>query len=131
MALSLALSLERGDWKLERWEEVSVYVEPVVVFLDEARSFVELGEGWLLFGVAGFFLVGGDEFDDAALMVGLSLLSFENRQADPAGGLEGLLKGGWVGLFSGFGMLGVDEVVEVVFAVGGVARSHEGFGCGG
>ena len=28
-------------------------------------------------------------------------------------------------------MLGVEEVVEVAFAVGGVARSHEGFGGGG
>ena len=47
------------------------------------------------------------------------------------GGLEGLLKGDGVGLFAGCGMLGPDEVVEVVFAVGGVARSHEGNGCGG
>ena len=82
-------------------------------------------------GAAGFFFVGGDEFDDATLVVGLSLLGVENSQADPASGLKGLLKGGWVGFFAGFGMLGVDEVVEVVFAVGGVARSHEGFGCGG
>ena len=44
------------------------------------------------------------------------------------GGLEGLLKGGWVVLFAGLGMLGVEEVVEVAFAVGGIARSHEGFG---
>ena len=82
-------------------------------------------------GVTGFFLVGSDEFDDAAFVVGLSLLGFENSQADPVGGLEGLLKGDGIGLFAGFGMLGVDEVVEVVFAVGGVARSHEGFGGGG
>ena len=41
-----------------------------------------------------------------------------------------MLKGGWVVLFAGFGVLGVEEVVEVALAVGGIARSHEGFGGG-
>ena len=82
-------------------------------------------------GAAGFFLVGCDEFDDAAFVMGLSLFGCENSQADPAGGLKGVLKGGGVGFFAGFGMLGVNQVAEVVFTVGGVTRSHEGFGGGG
>ena len=59
----------KGD--LEGWEEVAVYIEPVVVFSNEARSFVELA--LLRVGAAGFFFVGGDEFDDASVASGLGM----------------------------------------------------------
>ena len=42
-----------------------------------------------------------------------------------------MFKGGWVVLFASFRMLGVEEVVEVAFTVGGIARSHQGFSSGG
>ncbi len=99
------------------------------VFLDEARSFVELlgvgGEG------IGFVLVGGDEFDGTPFVGGGAFLGFDDREAGPVGSLEGLTNGFGVVFFTGFGMLGLDQVVEVLFAVGGVARSHQGFGGGG
>jgi hypothetical protein len=118
-----------GSFEFDGREDVAVEVIPLSVFLDEARSFVKL----LRFGVqrVGFVLVGGDEFDGATVVGGGAFLGFDDGKTGPVGGLEGLTDGGAIVFFAGFGMLGLDQVGEVLFAVGTVARSHQGFGGGG
>ena len=72
-----------------------------------------------------------DKFDDARCVVGLAALGAHDGELQPLGSLQGVAN--LLAAIDGAvqGVLGGQEVIHIAGAVGGVARSHEGFGGGG
>jgi hypothetical protein len=109
---------------------VAIDVEPLALFADEARSFVQLfhfsGGKTHDLGIPKF----RDEFHHPGFVLGLAFLGFEYRELDPLSLVDGLAVAAFVVGAVGLGMEGGDQVVDVATCEGSVARSHQGLGSG-
>lgn len=109
-------------FRLNRRQVFSIEIKPAAFLLFETRSLVNLPR---LVGVES-----GHKLNDPCLVIGLPRLRVENGEPEPSGVLHTFVERGAIAKIPHCGMVGCDQVVNICETEGGVARSHQRFGCG-
>jgi hypothetical protein len=99
-------------------QNIAVHIKPLAVFLDEARSLVQLA-------ISLTIAEPGHELHGAALVPRLALFYGQNGQPLPGGGADGVAEDGAIAAVPLAGVLGRHQIVHITQAESGVARSHQ------